>query len=987
MFTFSLECALAFGSPRQLERAMVTARGMEGLTGINAAGHRHIRSSYYSGTRMALEDPWGMAKPHTYLALHAGQLLVDFNGSPQPRQIMLELADGLLAHRQVAADGQARMPAIIRFADDREVEWRAARSPTPFFSWHLFWGAWKWTGEHRYLKPIFDQGLPALLGINANALPTLGLQEEWAPTVLRTAPPLARPYGWVAGGRVSIPKEELAAWQLDGDKSRLEKIYTALIESCDLTEYINTEGSLWSDRVGVPTAELQRMRLGGVALLRSLLYPGHAVSWQFRAPADERSVAILIPDATPTGFTVVAHNLDPFPVHAVMTGWTIEPGSWEITQGIDRDHDDLADGAVSSREETFERSRALEFTLPPQVTSVLTFRLKTSGVPYWSRPDLGIDPEDVVFRNAALHVRVHSLGSVPSPAATLAFRDRKGRILASAPIPPSPPHSTSSLKSRRSPSPFLSESRPARAPSKSTLTVNLTRLPLSTTSFISILPLGHHESISSHSSRMARRRQPESLRARGCRSRISSATTTSGTTRPRATISPPWRWSIRCCAGWIRSPLRIAEGTPLCQEVDNGLPLVRLNFPTIELARLCRYDWLGPVITPMVDGNSDPFVGGEPAGYDSATLPEGVRSRLMPDVNGLSMHILEAGFEQAGRPLVLLLHGFPELAFSWRCQLSPLARCGYYVVAPDMRGYGRTTSDKPTGSGDLASFSPLNLAADVLALLEALGHSTAALVGHDFGSRVAAWTALKRPDVVRGVVLMSAPFDGAPVDADGGTRDGADPIDRELAGLPNPKKYYQSYFRTREANDDMWHCSQGVTRFLRAYFHMKSADWPGNRPYRLRGRNAAEMAKMPAYYVMDLGAGMAETVAPNEPTMARAAACRWLSNKDLAVYAGEFGRTGFQGGLQWYRAAFDRMFRVEMAAFAGRTLDMPACFIAGEADWGMYQAPGSLEKMQASVCRSFLGMHIVPAAGHWVQQEQPLASNELLRALLATIRW
>jgi pimeloyl-ACP methyl ester carboxylesterase len=127
------------------------------------------------------------------------------------------------------------------------------------------------------------------------------------------------------------------------------------------------------------------------------------------------------------------------------------------------------------------------------------------------------------------------------------------------------------------------------------------------------------------------------------------------------------------------------------------------------------------------------------------------------------MHLLEAGFEGQGRPCVLLLHGFPELAYSWRKVMLPLATAGFHVIAPDQRGYGRTTGWDGTYDGDLQTFRLLNLVRDTLGLVSALGHRTVAgIVGHDFGSPVAAWCALIRPDVFRSVVLMSAPFAGPP---------------------------------------------------------------------------------------------------------------------------------------------------------------------------------------------------------------------------------
>src|SRR5690349_19109482 len=147
--------------------------------------------------------------------------------------------------------------------------------------------------------------------------------------------------------------------------------------------------------------------------------------------------------------------------------------------------------------------------------------------------------------------------------------------------------------------------------------------------------------------------------------------------------------------------------------------------------------------------------------YGNGTLPGGIRSRILENINGLSMHVLEAG--EATRPCVLLLHGFPELAFSWRKIMLPLADAGFHVVAPDQRGYGRTTGWDGAYDGDLGSFRVLNLVRDALGLVSALGYRTVAgVVGHDFGSPVAAWCALVRPDVFRSVALMSAPFAGPP---------------------------------------------------------------------------------------------------------------------------------------------------------------------------------------------------------------------------------
>ncbi len=427
---------LEFGSPRQLERAMATARGVETITGINAAGHRHIRSSYYSGTKIAEEEPWGRAKPYSYLVLQPGQLLVDFNGSPTAKKYMLELADGLLAHRPPDGSGRAWTPVAIRFSDDHEIE-----TTRGYFPWHVFWGAWKWTGDRRYLSPLLDSGLGTLASVSANTLDLLDLRADWgarllsgeraAPTETRRADGRARAPG--AGFRSSATGH--FTWQLNGDKTALEKLYASQIEDCANLEYINTEGSLWIDRVGAPTAELQRARLGGVALIRNGLYPGHVVSWKFTAPANDQSVAILLPDATPTSFTVIAYNLEKTPVHATMTGWNIDPGQWEITQGLDANNDDTADGPIATRTASLGRSQSLELTLAPRATTIFTFKLKTPGTPYWSRPDLGLDPEDILIRDREVRVTVHNVGAVSASVARVVAKSRTGQILATAATP------------------------------------------------------------------------------------------------------------------------------------------------------------------------------------------------------------------------------------------------------------------------------------------------------------------------------------------------------------------------------------------------------------------------------------------------------------------------------------------------------------------------------------------------------------------------
>lgn len=364
----------------------------------------------------------------------------------------------------------------------------------------------------------------------------------------------------------------------------------------------------------------------------------------------------------------------------------------------------------------------------------------------------------------------------------------------------------------------------------------------------------------------------------------------------------------------------------------------------------------------------------------ASTLPRAIRTFRVNAVNGLDVRVLESG--EPGRPAVILLHGFPELAWSWRKVMPLLAAAGFHVIAPDQRGYGDTTGWDGRYDGDLASFRQINLTQDIVELVFALGlRHVAAVVGHDFGSAVAAHCALIRPDIFRRAALMSAPFAGAPEPA-AGVASGRD-ISAELAGLSPPRKHYQWYFSSRETDRDLCNAPQGLHAFLRAYYHVKSADWAGNRPERLTGWRAEELAKLPDYYVMPLVATMPEAVARFMPTRTEIEACRWLPDEALAVYVRAFARTGFQGGLNWYRCATAGHVAKDLRLFAGRQIEVPLMFIAGAADWGIYQSPGAFEAMQGRACRDFRGVELIPGAGHWVQQEQPEATVEALLRLLA----
>ena len=376
--------------------------------------------------------------------------------------------------------------------------------------------------------------------------------------------------------------------------------------------------------------------------------------------------------------------------------------------------------------------------------------------------------------------------------------------------------------------------------------------------------------------------------------------------------------------------------------------------------------------------------------YGEVPLPEGIVSRTISNNNGLDMHILVSRPDEQKRPLIILAHGFPELAYSWRHILPAIASLGYVVVAPDQRGYGQTTGWSNRFEDSIEPFNLVNLARDIVGLVGALGyHQAQTIIGHDAGSYVAGTCALIRPDIFQSCVMMSAPFTGTPpLDQDSTsrlTRPSLLNFESQLNALKEPRKHYQVYYSTSYANGEMMNASQGLHQFIRAYYHHKSADWQDNQPVKLTSWDAEIMAQMPTYYIMNKNDTMPETVAPHMPSENQIKDCHWLTNEELAVYVSEYNRNTFQGGLQWYRCSVEGINQKAMSLFAGCRITVPSLFLSGKKDWGIYQTPGAIECMRDQVCTSMKDIVLIDNAGHWVQQEQSQAVIDTLSDFLGTI--
>ena len=307
------------------------------------------------------------------------------------------------------------------------------------------------------------------------------------------------------------------------------------------------------------------------------------------------------------------------------------------------------------------------------------------------------------------------------------------------------------------------------------------------------------------------------------------------------------------------------------------------------------------------------------------------------ETNGINMRIAEAG----EGPLVLLLHGFPELWYSWRHQLPALAAAGYRAVAPDVRGYGGT--DAPEA---IDSYTMLDHVADAVGVLDALGEESAVIVGHDWGAPMAWHGALLHPERFPAGAALSVPYTPRP----------PAPPTQLMKRLFQDRFFYMLYFQ--EPGLAEAELEADVRRSMRLMLYDASGDAPRSAWQAQRPKDAKLLDEMRD----------PERLPP------------WLTEADIDYYTAEFERTGFRGGLNRYRN-MDRDWE-QSAHLAGATVQQPALFVAGERD-GVLRFTGT-DAMKASV-PNLRNVVILPACGHWTQQERPAEVNSALIEFLKAL--
>jgi len=307
--------------------------------------------------------------------------------------------------------------------------------------------------------------------------------------------------------------------------------------------------------------------------------------------------------------------------------------------------------------------------------------------------------------------------------------------------------------------------------------------------------------------------------------------------------------------------------------------------------------------------------------------------------NGINMQVTEMG----QGPLIILCHGFPELGYSWRHQLQALADAGFRAVAPDQRGYGGT--DCPES---IAAYDIFQLTGDIVGLVHALGEERAAIAGHDWGANVAAHCALFRPDLFSALILMSVPY---------ARRTWTDtPPTEAMKQMAGNNIFYMNYFQEPGlAERDL---EADVRSSLLGMLYAGSGDSSPGERWR---------------FIFGPDERLTDTFTLPETLPG------WLLPEDLEYYANAFRRTGFRGGLNWYRN-MDRNWAMTPFLTKAQILQ-PTLFVAGANDAVISIMHGAYEKMESNI-PNLHRKELIPGAGHWIQQERPQTVNERMIGFL-----
>ena len=366
-----------YGNPVYFNRGLETAKKvLDELSGKATNGHRYFKSRFFGGTSLSEDEPYNWSGAYSYNLLHSSYLISRYNGNPTIQKLIVELADGLLAIQEKHGD----------FYTDIQFNTLNVRGRTGLQgTWQVFYAAYEITGNEKYKKPI--------------------------------------------------PERFQISWNFD--EIEICNRYQENIKDLGAQEFINTEGSIWIDRVAANFNDLQTDRLGGVAIARiHNIYPQNYLSWEMEKPGAFKNLATFVLEANSTKLNVLAFNLTHKPVDAKMKVWRIIPGKWKITEGIDRNNDNKIDSIIQEQVLELEKGSEINVQFSPLKNTIINLVLEEPNkTPYWKLPDLAIHSKYMLQSENEIKVRVYNQGAIKSPSTTIEIRDLSGKTIAKSVVP------------------------------------------------------------------------------------------------------------------------------------------------------------------------------------------------------------------------------------------------------------------------------------------------------------------------------------------------------------------------------------------------------------------------------------------------------------------------------------------------------------------------------------------------------------------------
>lgn len=406
------------GDPVATSRLMQTVKSLDNIIKTNPQGHKLFSSNWYGGNKVYRGPNWEWQKPYSFYVAHPAFLLAEYAKDKSSQELIIGLAKAYLAHAYIDEDGRFTLPNEInwRTGDVRGGELNQGAGAADVAQ--IFYAAYLWTHDEQFLQGLnyrVERGGPAQLArLNNNFLDKLNPSGQWRKEVTESALP-------------SSTFENFIAWETTGDKQFLNDLYRQEIKYKYLHQYFHTEGHWWTDRVDARAELLQRARMGGVALARNRMIPGHTLSWNFNKD-EGLSVALLMPKPNETAFSIIGYNLSDKTITANAEGYLVKSGTWRLRVGEDTNGDDKIDRLLREEELVFGRFETISLDFLPHANTIIEMTLIKAAPEPETLADLALSPFDLMV-DKKITLGIYNIGTAPANSFEVQLQTLDGTLL------------------------------------------------------------------------------------------------------------------------------------------------------------------------------------------------------------------------------------------------------------------------------------------------------------------------------------------------------------------------------------------------------------------------------------------------------------------------------------------------------------------------------------------------------------------------------